>query len=249
MSKYLRENKTRFYSLVYFAPIFFLLACGGGGGSNSQSTGELSFSVVFKDDVNASLASSRAVFSCEGVEFIEALVLDDDDEVLAVGGPWACAIGQGIVESVPAGTNRIVVVNGLNNEEVLVYSGTSDPVEVLPGQTTNAGLIELEPVLNLPPEFDPINETNTVLVTEPGEIVIVVTATDPNPDDTLTFSADLDGLPAESGAEFDPVTQTFRWDVGFSDNGSYIVIFNVFDNGVPSLGDSLSVVITIAIPG
>ena len=69
-----------------------------------------------------------------------------------------------------------------------------------------------------------------------------VTATDPDPDDTLNFSAS--NLP--SGATFDPITATFSWIPGYNQADNYEnVEFSVVDNGEPMGVNAELITITI----
>ena len=70
-------------------------------------------------------------------------------------------------------------------------------------------------------------------------------ATDPDPGDVLTYSADLSELPTVSEPYFDPKTQTFTWTPGYEDEGNYKVVFTVTDDCDPLQSDSEGVTITI----
>ncbi|WP_373500443.1 putative Ig domain-containing protein [Desulfococcus sp.] len=75
-----------------------------------------------------------------------------------------------------------------------------------------------------------------------GETVsFAVTASDPDPGDTLAFSAG--DLPR--GASFNPATGNFTWETGFEDSGNYTVTFRVTDDGNPPGSDSKSAAITV----
>ncbi len=91
---------------------------------------------------------------------------------------------------------------------------------------------------NAPPRLDPpgnytVNEGETVSFT--------VTASDPDPGDTLTLSAG--DLPP--GAVFGSATGAFSWETGFEDAGSYTVRFTVTDDGRPPKSDAQSSTITV----
>ena len=59
--------------------------------------------------------------------------------------------------------------------------------------------------------------------------------------DFLTYNAE--NLPA--GASFDPLSREFNWETTTGDAGDYSVLFRLTDDGIPSLGDSESVTITV----
>lgn len=109
--------------------------------------------------------------------------------------------------------------------------------------------------VNRPPVIDPIGNRG---VDENELLQFRVTGSDPD-GDALTFSADifspdmtfnlsssgfsLSDLP--SGAQFNPETQTFRWQPGFDDAGNYPIVFTASDDGEPPLSVSETVTITV----
>jgi len=79
-------------------------------------------------------------------------------------------------------------------------------------------------------------------VNEGEQLQFVITATDPDPGDSLTFAAA--NLPA--GASFDPATGTFTWTPGYDQAGNYENIeFSVMDNGEPLEVDVELITITV----
>ena len=97
----------------------------------------------------------------------------------------------------------------------------------------------LSPDINTPPIMNPIgNKTG-----REGQLIeFQVTATDPDPNDELTFSGD--NLPP--GATFDPVTAIFSWTPTYEQGGNYENIeFTVMDNGNPIELDTELITITI----
>lgn len=92
--------------------------------------------------------------------------------------------------------------------------------------------------VNRRPMLDPIGDRT---VKEGDLLEFGVTATDPDEDDALTFTAS--NLPG--GAEFDPFDQQFTWQTKIGDAGSYPVLFTVSDDGDPSLSDSEEIVVTV----
>jgi len=118
---------------------------------------------------------------------------------------------------------RTVTYNNENNQNT-VYSEYTDEVVTMK---------------NNPPVLSPIGN-KTCLEGELCEFVI--SATDPDASDVLTFSAA--NLP--SGATFDPSTATFSWTPGYDQQGIYEnVEFSVTDNGNPIELDAELIVITV----
>jgi len=82
-------------------------------------------------------------------------------------------------------------------------------------------------LVNEPPVLAPIGNKT---VNEGEKLQFVITASDPDPGDVLTLSAD--NLP--EGASFDQATGTFTWTPGYDQAGNYENIeFSVMDNGEP----------------
>jgi hypothetical protein len=95
---------------------------------------------------------------------------------------------------------------------------------------------------NLPPDLNPIGD-RTVDV---GELLeFTVTATDPNPDDMLTFTTSV--LP--DGASFNPDTHIFEWTPTAVQGGLHEITFTVTDNGDPNLDDWETIFITVPCVG
>ena len=94
------------------------------------------------------------------------------------------------------------------------------------------------------------NLASPVSATEGQAVVINVTATDPDTNETLTLTSQ--GLPA--GATFPPtngtngtVGQQFNWTPAFNQSGTYVVTFIVSDNCAPTpLTDSRQVTLVVA---
>ena len=89
--------------------------------------------------------------------------------------------------------------------------------------------------VNRPPTLNPIGSQTADAGTP---LSFTVSATDPDTDDTLTFSAS--GLPP--GAGFDPATQTFTWTPGYDQAGNYTVTFAVSD-GYVSVTQNVSITV------
>jgi hypothetical protein len=101
---------------------------------------------------------------------------------------------------------------------------------------TDAGTI-VPTSTNSPPVFVPMENQQ---VNAQQTLTFTVQATDIE-DNTLTYSAG--SLPY--GASFNPDTQTFTWTPNSDQIGSYTVLFEVTDDGVPQLNDTMEVTITV----
>lgn len=113
------------------------------------------------------------------------------------------------------------------------------------------GWWELHPVVswrlsNSPPEP---SGHNAPVLTVPGRqtitvgssITFTVTASDPDPGDSVTLTAS--GLP--SGATFGPDIGVFSWNPSSSQTGTYTIAFTATDNGTPPLSDSKTVDVAV----
>ncbi|RPI06939.1 MAG: T9SS C-terminal target domain-containing protein [Ignavibacteriae bacterium] len=106
---------------------------------------------------------------------------------------------------------------------------------VINGITYTNGKIAFVQVQNQKPTISAIS---AITKQEQDTVRIVVSATDPNSGDVLSYTAS--GTPA--GATFDPATRTFLWVPGLGTAGTYTVKFRVSDG---QLADSTNAVITI----
>ena len=81
-------------------------------------------------------------------------------------------------------------------------------------------------------------------VDEGGALNFTLIATDVNPDDSWSFSADT--LPTgASVVDNEDGTSTFHWSPNYIQSGNYLVTFTVTDNGFPSKSASEQVSITV----
>ena len=123
--------------------IIFLSACGEAIYSSSE-TGSIAFSLELQGDPNEIAGPSQAI-NCEdsGVSTVEAKVYDEDGSLIASGGPWECLVHSGTITSVPAGSNRKVVILGKDASGSVLYSGAFAGITVTAGQTNDVGPINL----------------------------------------------------------------------------------------------------------
>jgi hypothetical protein len=117
-----------------------------------------------------------------------------------------------------------------------IYAVIADEASVVATYAPGALLVNL---VNEPPVLDPIGNKT---VNEGEQLQFSVTATDPDPGDSLTLAAA--NLPA--GASFDPAIGTFSWTPGYDQAGNYENIeFSVMDNGDPLEMDVELITITV----
>ncbi|MEJ2702376.1 MAG: right-handed parallel beta-helix repeat-containing protein [Sedimentisphaerales bacterium] len=111
-------------------------------------------------------------------------------------------------------------------------STTSQLSNVVPGTTTTSG--------NHAPVFQAIGDRS---IAENGTLTFVVSATDADPGDTLSYSA----TDVPTGGSFDPNTRTFVWTPSSGENGTYHVTFHVSDGQV-SVSETITITVTVGAP-
>ncbi|MFP4419271.1 MAG: putative Ig domain-containing protein [Desulfococcaceae bacterium] len=121
---------------------------------------------------------------------------------------------------------------------VVTFTATDDGV---PNAQSSISVNITVTTNNDPPVLEPVLDREVQVGLEPFPFQISLFATDPNPDDNLTFEAD--GTPMELGASLEGNELT--WFVTAEDEGSYNMTFTVTDDGAPPLSDSETIVMTV----
>lgn len=135
------------YQLLIISTLFFLAGCGGGGGtaiSSGSGTGAITAKVVAASTVKSASAQKTDVATLPGVVTVR----------FSVSGPSMTTISKvfpvddrrGTVDGVPAGTGRMLTVQGLNSSGVVIYGGNITNITVTEGQTSDIGTVTLQPV-------------------------------------------------------------------------------------------------------
>ncbi|MCP4629994.1 MAG: hypothetical protein GY850_41775 [bacterium] len=235
--------------------LVLLYSCGGGGGGgdDSSGTGNVSFSLDMQETGTTRAIALRAAnnsgsqFECQTAEYliatIEAQVFDENDVLLAEGGPWDCEDRQGTIGAVQAGDGRIVKVFAKDESGKTIFFGKSGPFTVKEDQRTDVGKIYLEPV-NRSPVLDPIGNQEV----NEGELhEINISATDDDGDQLLF---EIGNKLADANFTFEDfgdgtATAKFSWTPAFDSASNYKVIFKVTDNGVPSFSASEEIAISV----
>jgi hypothetical protein len=142
-----------------------------------------------------------------------------------------------VIGTIVYGSGQAYYFNGLI-DEVAVYSRALTEEEIQQHHQNGLNGLGYE-IINHPPILDPIGNKQGF----EGELLeFVITASDPDPYDILSFSAN--NLP--EGASFDPAAAAFSWIPGYDQAGNYEdVEFSVTDNGDPLEVDSEFITITI----
>ncbi len=122
--------------LALFLSTFTLIGCGSGG-SASGETGSIAVQLEWAKIS----AEKQAAAAPPGVATVRIIVsgvgmtdLRKDFQALA---------GQGQIDGVPVGANRIVTAQGLDSNGNPTYEGLKGNITIASGQTTNAGTITM----------------------------------------------------------------------------------------------------------
>jgi hypothetical protein len=145
-----RQIKPKLNSLLLLgAPLclFLLWSCGDGNSvtkNSASGSGAISFHIVYHDDADGAPPSNSAKIDCADLDIakIEAKIYGPDDTPLAAGGPWSCDAGQGTILSVPAGSDRTVVVMGKDADEMVTLRGQKSGIDIIADNENNIGTVE-----------------------------------------------------------------------------------------------------------
>jgi hypothetical protein len=226
--------KTRYLVILFIA--LLLSACTKGGSNNG--TGGISFSLQMPLKEASQLQYKATNIPCieYGITRVDAQVHDSKDNPVATGGPWPCDTGEGTIGNIEEGDGYTISISLKDDQGNVILRGSKGGIQVIAGQTTDAGLIELTNPNN-PPVFGSIANQQ---VSELQLLTFIVSATDPD-GNKLTYSAT--NLP--TGATLDPTTGSFYWTPAYDQGGNYTVSFQATDDGSPSRSSTLDVNITV----
>jgi len=244
-------SKISGYAVLIFCVLLLYSCSKSDDAFVGDGSGSIVFSIELPEDARRSSSGEAmyhkaAIIPCAeyGIEVVEAEVYDENNNLIASGGPWACSLGEGIISNVKAGYNRTVDIYLMDYSRDVMYQGQAAGIRVVAGQLTNAGTIVVS-TENRPPVLAPIGPQSV----EAGQTLeFTLEATDPD-NDTLTFyAADLPRGPDGNylGAAFDPEKQIFHWQTQTSgEDGEYKVLFIVTDDGSPLMSDYEEVIIRV----
>jgi hypothetical protein len=208
------ENSTAKASFIALRFIFciwiiFLYACGsdGSNGGESSGTGSLSFQLSIQDDQaafsNELSQQSEDDMDCKahGINTLDMQIFDENNKLLAIGGPWDCEAYEKIVRNIPAGDNRKCEAYAKDSAGYTLYSQKMAGITILPNQVNDLGTVYLEE--NTCPVADAGDDQNATVddtVTLDGSGSYDING------DPLTWFWELVDMPAESDATLDNPT-------------------------------------------
>jgi len=116
---------------------------------NSDETGSISFHVEWRGAPTRTeaISSSNRALDCvaSNIETVTFIIVDINDNELA-SDFWPCDRGSGIVEGVPAGTNRKLIVEGEDDQGRVIYRGIVEGITVVAGQHEDVETVVCDPV-------------------------------------------------------------------------------------------------------
>ena len=228
------RQKSPVYTSLCFLAICIVLssffsACSGSG-SNAQNsgnsgdtnalppgTGGISFQLVMQPASGSGAHILTPAFnSCADYALGTIAATVTSGTATVTSNSWPCALHQGVILGVPAGSNYTVQVKGLSSGPTMttIWSGQAPSITVITGQVTNAGTITMSyvggnstvPTVTLiGPNSNPASTTN-VPVTDRIDIVFsqpmaISTVTSTN----ITLN---DGSPVAGTVSYDSASDT-----------------------------------------
>jgi Putative binding domain, N-terminal len=139
-----------FFSIVM---IFLISGCGGGDDDNwslgLSETGSASFAIAWHDTpviqpLEDTLITPAIDCEAAGVSTITCEIYDESNTYLTFQ-VFACSAGQGMINNVPVGTNRELVILGEDGDGNILYYGKTTGITVTAGQINDAGTIDTHP--------------------------------------------------------------------------------------------------------
>ncbi len=213
-----KEKRTPsiFIQACLFISLFMFFSCSSSSGGHSDSqgrNGSIAFSLQAASDESSGsqynkasagvtgTVQSEAVLDCDGLGIVsvEAYVYDENQELIARGGPWDCHAGEGIIYGVKQGSNRTTLIFLKNGNNQVRYRGRSSALTVVAGQTTDAGVIEVleaEDENQLPvPSNDhaTVNRGGTVSILDSGFTSLLRNDLDPDGQSLVVSASPVNG--------------------------------------------------------
>ena len=144
--KNMRMRKSFPAKLIYILMIVSLMSCGSGSSTGVGShTGSVTAQLQWAERGNASLTApgKQAASAPQGVVTVRIVVSGSD--MSNVQKDFPAAAGTGVIDGVPAGTNRTLTAQGLDASGVVTHQGAKSNITVQTGQTTDAGIVVMDP--------------------------------------------------------------------------------------------------------
>jgi hypothetical protein len=133
----------RFIFLCYLF-VFFLTACGTSNSSVDMGSGAISAKLIWLggDSVGKLKPTGKAA---TGVTIVRFIVSGAD--MTTIQKDFLAEDGSGVIDGIPAGSMRTLIVQGLDLTGNPIYTGSIMNITVFPDQKTDLGTIFMEPLL------------------------------------------------------------------------------------------------------
>jgi hypothetical protein len=126
-----------------------IVLAGCSGSPGSSSTGDSTGSIAARLDWGQgkkSAAKGTDLYLLSDTRVVTVRIVVTGPDMAAIQKDFPAADGQGLIEAVPAGSNRTVTALGLDSGGATTYKGSKGSISVDAGQTTDAGTITMLPV-------------------------------------------------------------------------------------------------------
>ena len=152
-----KESNLTILNFALCISIILIYSCNNAGSGGSGGTGSIVFNLEMLNTSNfVPIDLQQAQVNCAEslIDTVAAEVYDENEDLLAEGGPWDCDLGEGTITDVEAGSQRTVMVTATGEGGIPLFTGQSEPVTVTAGEKTNAGTIFLELIDTISVTFD-----------------------------------------------------------------------------------------------
>lgn len=221
----------RTYAIVLIILVLMLANCGSQNTQLGEATGSISATLVWTDANGNSIQSAgekHIATAPPGVVTVRIIVTASD--MNAIQKDFAASVGQGLIEGIPAGTNRTFTAQGLDSGGTVKFQGAIGNVTIQAGQTTDVGIVFLSQVNDTTPPSVPTGLTVTAV--SPSQINLSWNAST-DPDDAVAGYRIY-----RSGTLLTTVSATSTSDTGLSPSTQYCYAVSAYDTANNESGKS-----------
>ncbi len=154
-----------FFSSVFLIIIvspLSLSSCSGGGSGSSGGPGSISYKTAWVEGTTAGQTPPKSVVT------VRAVITNPSAP--SILKDFTTYLGIGMIADVPAGSGYTITLQGLNADYTVIYSGTVSGIQVSGGQTTDCGLVTMNPVST---GSDPSVPSGVTAVPDNGQTTVI----------------------------------------------------------------------------
>gem|GEM_PF-539920 len=131
--------------LLYTLVLACMIGCGSGNSNSGRPTGSVTAQLHWTEGTGSSVISSgkQTAAAPQGVVTVRIVVSGSD--MSNVQQDFPASAGLGVIDGVPVGTNRTLTAQGLDSSGVVTHQGVIGNITVQSGQTTDAGIVVMNP--------------------------------------------------------------------------------------------------------